>query len=195
MIEEQTSEAETYESICPVLGRAEQANPATWIISSTLLQRTTLVRALRSHLPSVSLIERELDPSTEVDLVTSPSSGIVVSTMDRLSTLPARLAQLRHRYARIDVILRLESGMTAEVSTGLARLAPMLMGDASSRMAVTLVASDEEEVAYLVSIALRALPLVGSPLEAIQPCDEAEEHHVEVFLRRVPCSTRRPCSC
>ncbi|SMR61639.1 unnamed protein product [Zymoseptoria tritici ST99CH_3D1] len=67
-------------------------SPLPILISTTLLTNRPLIRSLNHHLPTLTLIERDYTtpqpPSPEADLTLSPSTGLTLTTLQRLKQKP-----------------------------------------------------------------------------------------------------------
>ncbi|SMR58642.1 unnamed protein product [Zymoseptoria tritici ST99CH_1E4] len=67
-------------------------NPLPILISTTLLTNRPLIRSLNNHLPTLTLIERDYTtpqpPTPEADLTLSPSTGLTLTTLQRLKQKP-----------------------------------------------------------------------------------------------------------
>ncbi|KAF2152408.1 hypothetical protein K461DRAFT_146311 [Myriangium duriaei CBS 260.36] len=93
-------------------------SPPYLILSTTVLASRTLVSTLSSLLASTTLIERSLPPETEADILPTPSTGLILTTLQKLKQRPlpgsaptqqnpvrARIINLGARYETLVVLV------------------------------------------------------------------------------------------
>ncbi|KAL1597765.1 hypothetical protein SLS60_008252 [Paraconiothyrium brasiliense] len=98
----------------------ESMPPASFVTSSTLLQRRSLSRQIESLYPDAEFVSRDFDSqyavSKEADLILSPSTGLIVTTLQQLkqralpgqpdrSPVKDRMRVLQHMYERLVVVV------------------------------------------------------------------------------------------
>lgn len=98
----------------------EHLLPAPFIISSAYLQRRSLIKQIERHYPSAELIYRDYtlshSPSQEADMILSPSTGLIETTLQKIKQQPLpgqtdrspdklRMKQLHLRYERLVVLV------------------------------------------------------------------------------------------
>lgn len=184
------------------------------IVSSTLLKHRSLIKSLEALLPNLELIERDFSVhnttawmprsvtrspiksplDSEVDIIVSPSMGIVITTLQKIKQKPLpgqksksaireRLEQVSTRYEKLAVYV--SEGRADETTNGLdgndcsayASFTGFALG-LNSSITVHFIGGGEETLSnWLVStIAQNQVTGESSLLE--------EETHWELFLRR-----------
>lgn len=98
----------------------ENLPPCSFIISSTLLQQRNLAREVENLYAGAEFVERDFSlphsPAKEADLLLSPSTGLIFTTLQQLkqgalpgqpnrSPIKERLLQLQTRYERLIVLI------------------------------------------------------------------------------------------
>jgi hypothetical protein len=167
-------------------------SPASYILSSTLLQRRPLLKAISQLHPHADLLYRDytLPHSTclEADIVLSPSTGLLLTTLPRIkqvalpgqvarSGVKEQIASLQERYERLLVLvsegLRDEGGYARpedvrdkEVLKGLEVFAEQCEGDVS----VQYVRGGEQSLARAVveSMGVYGLPTHGEDMRDVK---------------------------
>lgn len=94
--------------------------PCSFILSSDVLQRQSLVRLIQKLYPNMDLVSRDFDvplsPSKEADILLSPSTGLMIATLQQIkqralpgqpdmSPIRDRILSLQWRYERLVVIV------------------------------------------------------------------------------------------
>ncbi|KAF2631054.1 hypothetical protein BU25DRAFT_481521 [Macroventuria anomochaeta] len=176
--------------------------PSSFIVSSTLLQRRSLIKQIEHLHQEVELIYRDHtlphSVSTEADIVLSPSTGMILTTLQQIKQAPLpgqvarspvkeRMAMLQERYERLVVLvsegLREENGCSRpedvrdqETLKGLEVFAAQLEGD----VVVEYIRGGEQKLARAVveSMGIYGLPHGGKDM------GDARLFAWEVFLRR-----------
>lgn len=164
-----------------------------YVISTTLLQRPILWRQLKSQNPCLSLIERDLDTTQEVELICSPSSGILFLTIDdvrqvSLDSVLYCLSQLRvknciRKYEALTAIITYTSTLTGDDVVALGTFQGWLSSiSGATKINVVALASEEEQGKYLTYCAARYTHEEGA---IHRPLPVSETYH-ELFLRSCP---------
>lgn len=104
----------------PLPANPEQLAPASFIISSTLLQQRRLTREIHKIYPNAEMVERDFgllySPAAEADLLLSPSTGLIVTTLQQIkqralpgqkntSPIKERIFNLQRRFERLVVLI------------------------------------------------------------------------------------------
>ena len=158
--------------------------PRTFIISTTLLTQRSLIRRIRTLYPTAHLLERDFPSSAnEADLALSPSTGFILTTLQRLHQLPlpgsadvlppvhARLLRTAPRFARL-VVLVAQSAVGPE-------LAPLGLTDARALTALQAFARSEPFVR------------LGTAVEVLFAPSEGEAEDVAPWVVRLMMRYRR----
>jgi hypothetical protein len=102
--------------------------PSSLIVSSSLLQRRTLMRRVEHLHPKAELLYRDYNlphcPSPEADLILSPSTGLILTTLQQIKQVPLpgqtarspvkeRMTLLQARYERLIVLI--SEGLSREM--------------------------------------------------------------------------------
>lgn len=190
------------------------STPIGAIVSSTLLKHRTLIKHLESLLPSLTLVERDFSahntttwmpgsvtrsPVTspldyEADLVISPSTGILISSFQKVKQRPlpgqkgktaiqSRLCKVSARYEKLIVLVTEErkdettDGLDDNGCLALTEFIGFASGLPTS-ITVQFVAGGEETLAkWVASMIVQHRIANGTSLLA-------DETHWELFLRR-----------
>jgi hypothetical protein len=192
------------------------STPTPYVISSTILKRRTFIRTLTSLFPSAIPIERDFtahnmtawNPNSvtrspvasaldsEADLIISPSTGIILTTLQKIKQKPlpgqksqpafkSRLRKVSLRYERLVVLV--SEGCPDESTNCLAEFDTLALaeligfcGSLDISTTVQFVAGGEETLAKWVAAVMSQYSLQGeSAIPLLQ-----EETLWELFLRR-----------
>ncbi|KAJ4353034.1 hypothetical protein N0V95_003752 [Ascochyta clinopodiicola] len=180
--------------------------PCSFIVSSTLLQRRPLMKQIEHLYPRTELIYRDYtlphSISLEADIILSPSTGLILTTLQQIKQLPLpgqalrspvkeRISTLQARYERLVVLIseglreelgysRPEDARDTESLKGLEIFAAQLEGD----VVVRYVEDGEQKLARSVVECMGeyGLPSGGKDMSNIKLF--AMETTWEIFLRR-----------
>ncbi|KAF1993700.1 hypothetical protein P154DRAFT_449475 [Amniculicola lignicola CBS 123094] len=183
--------------------------PAWFIISSTLLQHRSLLKAIEKTYPSANLLERDFtnpySAAQEADILLSPSTGLIFTTLQQVkqralpgqkdtSPLKQQVAKLQMRYERLVVLV--SEGLSREMEdNGSSRPVDASDTDALTRFEVfTEVMEAEVHVQFVrggeqalgrsmvVEMAKWGLPLGSKDMGDVKLLQD--ESFWELFLRR-----------
>ena len=213
-----TSRTDEYQSVeriampTPIL--PVSAPPSPFVFSSTIIRQRKLVREIRSLYPSATLIERDftshsndtttvgLEPMEsllqEADLILSPSTGLISTSLQRLHQHPPpgqRLSKLQHRilhtaprYSTLLILISQNNSASAPLSTAdCAAFCDLLAFSQSTTFSehdITvqpiIVPGGEDELArWVVSLMVKHGVQDGSVIKLLQ-----DETTWEIWLRR-----------
>lgn len=182
------------QEIVPTLDKSDEAG-RIWMISSTLLQQSTLIRQLRERNPGVTFIERDLDSMKEADLILSSTSGIALLHIEHLLRsdthreggevlMPAqlRMLNLSSRYSSLCLVILFNGSLTFDQRKALVEF----QGWLSSKLTVTVIlsGSHSEQLSYLDYFATKYAPNLVTCGTATGEEDVENPH--EAFLRACP---------
>ncbi|RDL39822.1 uncharacterized protein BP5553_04162 [Venustampulla echinocandica] len=189
--------------------------PINILVSSTLLKHRALIRNLESLLPSLTIIERDFTAhnttawmpgsvtrspkssplDSEADLIVSPSTGVILTTLQKVKQVPLpgsktktairdRLEKASVRYE--DLIVLVTEGRNDETTNGLDEndciALSEFIGFASgltTTVIVHLVVGGEETLAKWLACTIMRHRLGKAEADLL-----TEETHWELFLRR-----------
>lgn len=164
-----------------------------YTISTTLLDRPALWRPLKRQNAKLSLIERDLDPMHEVDLICSVSSGIMFFSVEHIQDcslsrdlqIPSQLRMINcvRKYQNLSIVITLLEQLTEDQYISLAKFQGWLSSACSNtNIRLVVPTTDEEQARYLCFFAAHYTKTDG----AIQgPLPIIETRH-ELFLRSCP---------
>lgn len=164
-----------------------------YTISTTLLNRPALWRALKRDNPSLSLIERDLDIIYEVDLVCSTLSGILFFCIEHIEhcSLDAdnylssqiRMSHCVKKYQSLSVVITTKVTVTDNQAQSLARFQGWLAAISGKTKIILILSSTEEEQAqYLGYLAAHYTETDGAVHGHVLVDDSLHER----FLRSCP---------
>ncbi|KAJ4989094.1 hypothetical protein SVAN01_05356 [Stagonosporopsis vannaccii] len=189
----------------PELTRPFDLPPSSFVISSVLLQRRSLVKEIERLHPQIELIYRDYtlphSVMAEADIILSPSTGVFLTTLQQIKQMPLpgqaarslvkeRMAKLQERYERLVVLVseglregtgygRPEDVRDKEMLKNIEVFAFQLEGDVN----ISFVAGGEQALARAVVTCMvnHGLPHGGTDMGDIKLLPQ--ETTWEVFLR------------
>ncbi|KAI9761045.1 MAG: hypothetical protein M4579_001308 [Chaenotheca gracillima] len=223
-----SSNSQDQDSRIPVLELNIPPGPRPFIVSAAILSQRSLMRRLRRLYPEADFIERDfstagpslngldssdishpshphLEKSTneEADLITSPGTGVIWTTMQKVrqralpgqqkarSEIRERITRVHRRYEKVFVLVWECQQRRAEVSSSshktvdgtdcqmLAELSGFATGLGGAEIVVLYVAGGEEELACWITRLMVEYGVGAGALPLVQ-----EETMWELFLRR-----------
>ncbi|EKG13422.1 hypothetical protein MPH_09448 [Macrophomina phaseolina MS6] len=185
--------------------------PKPFIISTSLLtRRRALIRQIQTLYPAVHLTERDTTPSADPDIMLSPSTGLLLTTLQHIKQRPlpgqqqtlnsvqqplqTQIALSARKFARLLVLV--SEGVAAPPRlldardcAALASLNGFVSSIRAATVTVSYVPGGEEELARWVVAAMSAHgrtaeELVGEAEDDVLSVLQEEEGLWELFLRR-----------